>query len=695
MKTLLRLLIACGLFLLVAGCATEEDSVVFPSQGEEETVTVTFALSSLEAGLDLSKIKTFRIRVYPSTPLSEDEVEPLFDSLKVHGCFNAGGTDIKIQDLKAGSDRFVYYQGYSDGTCGPLALVALGLRGGIRIEKRSALQSEAAKLSCTADDVCISEIHPDAFCDCQKDVDANKKKLPYCKTGVTSTCAVTPPVYVPLYEVGKFNRLPMPSSDLKAEASKVSCEGDSDCKSFHKAAVCDLEQLFCEVTGLFPFSPQRPRAFHSALSLGNGRILLTGGFNRSFGDDYYAGAPFFEVFNPYTGMFETPALQDNWGGQDVALHQASLIGDNRVVVSGGLTQMKISYPKGDSLKLRWEIPQQYAQGAGCADTKCSNFSKTVIVGNYVDGPVMSGSVEDRLFAHRSTWLKNGDGSSLLLTGGLVVSDSGQVTPSNQHTLCNAADILANDPSFACIKSENGDTFPPRYSHAAACLVGGASANQACEEYFVFGGVDDGQPSGEVFSSSDEEFNVLIDFTEVTSLNKVHFSELARVEADDKQPAKLYTFGGVDKVNRDSAGGALLLDFPAPSVQPQQVNVNLGNDALTTAGLDLKDLDNPADVYRLFHTVSVIDGGRIMLVGGLGADNLPTKKVLFFEEPATHALTYIAHSTLRDARFGHTATVIQSGLLKGAVLVVGGFTVTDKASGTVEFADGAEIYIPSP
>jgi hypothetical protein len=692
MKTLLHLLIVCGLFLLAAGCGAEEE-VAFAPEGEEETVTVTFALSTLEAGLDLSKIKTFRIRVYPSTPMSEDELEPLFDSLKIHGCFNAGGTDIKIQDLKAGAERFVYYQGYSDSSCDEAALVAVGLRGGIKIEKKSALQAEAAKLSCTADDACIAEIHPDAYCDCQKDQDANGKKLPYCKTGATATCAVTPPVYVPLYEVGKFNKLPMPSADLKAEAAKVSCTSDSDCSTFHKAAVCDLDQGLCTLEGLFPFSPARPRAFHSALPLNNGKVLLTGGFNRTYSDSFYAGAPFFEVFNPYTGMFEKPAMQENWGGQDVAMHQASLLGDNQVVLSGGFTQMKIGYLAGDSLKLRWEIPTEYSADAGCSDTACSNFSKAMVVGNYVDGPVMSGVAPERLFGHRSTWLKNGDGSSMLLTGGLVVSDSGQVTPSNQYVLCNAADILANDPAFACVTSENSDTFPPRYSHAAACLVGSATSTEPCEEYFVFGGVDDGQPSGEVFSSGGDPFNVLVDFTEVTSLNKVHFSEIARVESGTTEPAKLYTFGGVDMVSRDSADKTVLIDFPAPSIQPQQVNINLGTDAMTTAGLDLKDLDNPADVYRLFHSVSVIDGGRIMLAGGLGADNLPSKKVLFFEEPATHALTYIAHTNLREARFGHTATVIDKGLLKGAVLVVGGFTVTDKETGAIEFADGAELYIP--
>jgi hypothetical protein len=68
-------------------------------------------------------------------------------------------------------------------------------------------------------------------------------------------------------------------------------------------------------------------------------------------------------------------------------------------------------------------------------------------------------------------------------------------------------------------------------------------------------------------------------------------------------------------------------------------------------------------------------------------------VLFFEEPATHALTYFAKASMREARFGHAATVLEHGLLEGAVLITGGFAIEDTETGTITFADGAEIYIP--
>jgi len=48
--------------------------------------------------------------------------------------------------------------------------------------------------------------------------------------------------------------------------------------------------------------------------------------------------------------------------------------------------------------------------------------------------------------------------------------------------------------------------------------------------------------------------------------------------------------------------------------------------------------------------------------------------------------------LARPRFGHTATRIDSGLLKGAVIITGGLTV-DNATANVQYVPTAEIYIP--
>jgi len=693
MKKLLYIVFAIAFLALVTRCGVV-DTEPAPEGDSDDGVTLTLKLGSLEAGLEkkeLKNIKTFRIRVYAGTPNTEAE-KALFDSLDVHGCFKAGGTDVRIQDLKAGENRFVYYQGYSDAKC--TELYAVGIRGGITIEGNSDLIQSAKNTVCTGNDTCETEIHPDAYCDCELEGDDDEK---YCKDGVQSVCMVSPPVFVPLYVVGKFNSLPVPSDSLKSSAAKVSCDTDVDCQdSVHRASTCSDELGYCTMEGLFPFSPARARAFHTADVLSNGKILYTGGFNHvRDGNSFYAAAPFFEVFNPRTGLFEKPLLQDNWGGQNVGLHRSATAGSDRLLITGGISELILKYQQGEELKLRWDIPKKY----DCGGDSCVNFSKTLIVANYVEGTPFDtkSGLPDRLLGHRSALVNHGDITWLLLTGGYVFSDSGQLNPTNQHTLCNAADILANEKEPTCIVSTNSEAFPLRYSHADACLVGGGIGN-ACTEYVVFAGVEEGEPSGEVFSSDGDPFNQLLSFTEITSLNKALFPELVKAATvDEDDPAKLYSFGGVSSVAKKAGDGNWMLDFPAPDMQPQQVNVNLANFSLTTGGLDLMDLQPAGEVYRLFHTVSVLEqegaASSVMLSGGIGDDALPTRSVLFFDDIATHALTYVAKTKMKIARFGHTATVLPVGLLKGAVLVVGGFTVVDKATGTIEYAQGAEIYIP--
>ena len=370
-----------------------------------------------------------------------------------------------------------------------------------------------------------------------------------------------------------------------------------------------------------------------------------------------------------------------------------LLGDDRLVLTGGISELKLGYELSDDLTMRWQIPHEFS----CPDGDCINFSRSIVAANLTSGSVVQGMLNTRLLFHRSGYVLRGADDFVLVTGGLTFSDAAKAAPFNQHILCTAADILADDPNMSCAVSQNADTFPPRFAHADACLVGGEMGDP-CDEYMTFGGVNEGEPPGEVFSSSADPFNTLLAFSDTTSLAKAHLSELARVETNDSEPAKLYSFGGVNGITTSNMGdkGLLLVDFPAPAMQPAQINVNLNetNYSMTPGALDLTALDHADEVYRLFHTVTVLEGGRIMLSGGLGADSLPSKSVLFFEEPATHALTYIAKASMREARFGHTATVIEHGLLKGAVLVVGGFNIADTESGAIQFADGAEIYIPN-
>jgi hypothetical protein len=674
--------------LALAGCGGEE-KCLDESCTQEGGVSLTFSLAAVESPLQTDAIKYFRIRVYPSAPVTEDE-DTLFDSLEIHNCFPAGGTEIKIQDLKAGEDRFVYYEGFSDDTCSKR--VAIGIRGGIRIEEKSALQTKAEEQACTEDSECAA-IHPDAKCDCAKGK-SDGKTLPYCDAGGSGFCSVTAPVYVPLFDVGKFNKLPVASADLLAKATKESCDTDQDCQSkVHKAAVCNQDLGYCTVEGLFPFAPSRPRAFHTAEVLKDGRVLLSGGFTQQHdGDAFSAGAPFFEVFNPRTGLFEAASVEANFGGQNVGLHSSAVLEGKKVVVSGGVNEVRLGYEQGTELKFKMTIPTQYDYG--CPDAPCNNFSNGIVSADLSNGAVLAGVLPRRVMAHRLGVVNKGSDPYLVLSGGMTHDvGTNAFSSSDRYVLCGAADISGGD-KIVCEEGDSTTLSAPRYSHADACLVQ-QSATAACDEYLLFGGVSSEQPAGEEFSSSGSDaFNKALTFSEVTKLNEALFPLLARVEQDPGSPAKLYAFGGLSEGGLvvQNAQDSLSFLFAKPDIVPQKIAVNLTTASLTTAALDLTDLDPAGEVFRLFQTVSVIEGGRIMVAGGIGEDNLPTKSVLFFEDPKTDALTFVGKASLKEARFGHQATVLTEGLLAGAVLVSGGLTV-DKSTGTVLFAKSSEIYIP--
>jgi Galactose oxidase, central domain len=89
-------------------------------------------------------------------------------------------------------------------------------------------------------------------------------------------------------------------------------------------------QLFDPVSGLFSptGSMATPRSFHTATSLPDGRVLVTGGHQFNASNSAVETA---EVYDPGTGSF-MPV-----GSMSVARegHTATLLSDGRVLVAGG------------------------------------------------------------------------------------------------------------------------------------------------------------------------------------------------------------------------------------------------------------------------------------------------------------------------------------------------------------------------
>jgi len=265
---------------------------------------------------------------------------------------------------------------------------------------------------------------------------------------------------------------------------------------------------------------------------------------------------------------------------------------------------------------------------------------------------------------------------------------------DRYLLCT----LGGGTGATCaVSSSDEPLVAPRAGHADLCLIPD-SDGPGCQEYMLLGGAVGGGASGEVFSSSEDVFNAALEFVDPdkTGLIGALLSEMVRVEGDGEVP-DIFSFGGTTAV-----GNHELLDDefrvriypPIHGPAPEQVRVDLQSGNLTVAQVDLSDLGgDDSKTFRIFHSSTVLDDGSVLVAGGLDAETRASKNVMFFEDPNTDALTFSGEANMRQRRFGHTATVIPAGLLKGAVLFVGGFTA-DADTGLVDFSPSAEIFLPA-
>lgn len=92
------------------------------------------------------------------------------------------------------------------------------------------------------------------------------------------------------------------------------------------------------------------------------------------------------------------------------------------------------------------------------------------------------------------------------------------------------------------------------------------------------------------------------------------------------------------------------------------------------------LASPMTISRGFHTATVLDDGRVLIVGGYTSLDTDTARVEIFD-PATN--TFTQTGSLHLPRHGHSATL----LMDGRVLVIGGYALPQG------WLSDAEIYDP--
>jgi len=598
----------------VLSCSTTPESSGFG--------TLTLGLEAcpdIQAGtLEPYGVCGFNVSVY-SGQWHTGPPSKVFDS----GCMPYSGDQVTIDNIPAGSDRTVYYEMHPSPDCsGSPRLV--GARGGIDILKGA----------------------PSA--------------------GIW---------HVSTFELGGFRGLPIFDPELRVRAAATPCATDDVCLGVDEdehyilspVASCDIVAGHCQVPeSLYPLNQHSTRAFHSAVGLDDGRIVLMGGLTRLIEGQIFNASddrdPVVEIFDPISLTWSTVDIEQMRGPDGkvrnaTAFHRAVYLGGTKIALIGGVRRAEVSIGDGtgNAGSLSVNIPPQ-------TGPQNENASDLIFVIDVDDESAVVGSLGSARFMANAQLITTVTGPGLLVTGGAVPMDSGRV-PVNTTELCSLGDegLTCAPPNVA-----GAPLARERMGHCSLCLD--ETPGKTCDSVFVYGGATVDSPGDAVAEVYDG----------------VQFTPLAWGEqsAWDGQPLyptcirsgqRLYFLGGTS----DGKQGP---DVPALTLSVSAVNSG-GLVASRVLGTD-----DEVSTLRVHHAATLLTDGRVLITGGLGVNGGPVASAHILTEDE---LTDMA--PMAQPRWGHTATAITTGPLRGGVLITGGFT--SAADGEITFAGGAEIYLP--
>lgn len=725
---------------LGVGCAPAEDQGQ-ASQGK--LVQVRFALAADTAssgcpnGLKFPDVKSVRLRLFSGSPESVDASSPLFDtsdpSIAADGCLSfvqctassvridepgssqqtridqckaAGGTtvealEINVTDIEPNGNVTAWLEAYSDEACQNKVFV--GLRGGIDIEagddgrgyfiqplcvghftelpdpgsEDATFIRNVAGTSCGSDCDCI-----DAFSDTLKIKCSEAQKAKATLPGAPLQCRQSRCTTGHAFE----------------DVLTTACSEDSACTALYPNAGCGADG-FCRVTSYYPLNMRLPRAFHTATSLPDGRVALIGGLSASVtGGDGKASfvakdAPI-EVYDPRLGTFaELPVAAAEPGalqGAEArrAFHTTTPMRDGRfLAVAGGVQEASLRVAgTGANRKLQIATPDVSVAGEGTnmlsnlflVDTS-SRIGRAKALG--VDA---GGKRTPQPFAMHSASSVLSHGTEELFVLGGIAPDGTPITQCDGKSTSPYADVATNcqvgDPAEASCKVNACVLHAARAAAADACFA--QNADGTCSAYAILGGaLSDKSPVGEVFDSPTDSGGS---------------GSFAALKADGSDELRLAKFAATVSKPEDGRawwfGGAVSTSFDAPAnVGTFELTLKDGAERMLQATpSNTSALSSASAAMRTHLTATQLGSGLVLVAGGLDTQNKSTDSALLFD---TANNAYKATDLkMERARFGHRATVIESGLLKGAVLVTGGMSLSGTAT-TPALVPTAEIYIP--
>lgn len=464
--------------------------------------------------------------------------------------------------------------------------------------------------------------------------------------------------FVPTFPLDKFGRFPVLDGSKYQQAAALTCGTDDDCTAQNDDGTYVLSPLgrcgtggFCELPrSLYPLNTDGPRAFHTATALDDGRVLLVGGLGREAGGQYFATDETFETFDPVTMTFGKIENVDGISGQRIAMHSMVNLGGNKLVVVGGAENVRLAFADASAVgagkrTLGFNFPDE-----------ANNLSSLVYSVDLGTRRAETGALPSPVVAAHAALVGE---SEVLVSGGVVPVNTGTgLVPTNRADLCT----LSGAPSCASVAAMNTD----RSGHCGICKDG----DRVCNELLLFGGSHSTDPDvvkanlAEIYSPAEQTF---------TSKERL----ISSLNGNVTGPVCVRS-GGTNYL----VGGAERRNLP-PSIAPMV----LAEQGSGIGGAELKGLDKLDTAFRVYTTATPLADGSVLVTGGLSDTGRALASAYVIRGDSV-----VSAVNMNEARFGHTATVITSGPLAGAILIAGGFT-TDGA-GNLAFASGAEIYTPS-
>lgn len=393
--------------------------------------------------------------------------------------------------------------------------------------------------------------------------------------------------------------------------------------------------------------------FPAAVSLADGRVLVTGGFTEVAGDKLTGASTQAFLFDPRSGLTEVlPGLGANQGR---AGHAAVyLAATNKVVLIGGMTELQIDDSKA--------FPYVFDPSKGRDDYVIFDVATT----SFTTG-------SERMLAARAfpRTAVMSDGTVLITGGGKWPIDP----DGTDQIECDMFDPEDNDRQGGLLDLPPLRSFYWRAGHSLTFL--GNSA-EGLSTYLIWGGTTPdrslGHPAEIYRQSGRQRDGVNGTFAEVAISGEVppfsYFHETTQLSGGRflATGGARYANGSLQAPESDDAWLLTYNSEPAPVLQTRRIP-GLG------AG-------------RVFHTALSDDQSIVSVVGGWGPVTAVEGVIKTFDLASTSFRSEDAAALLTAGRGGHAGIVTPA----GTILLIGGEASSKTAAGTKRLA--AEIYTPA-